>query len=292
MRNPFQERFEEDVNDSTYVTRSLHGDSDALEALVLRHQSWIYNIAFSMMNDIHDAEDATQEVLIKVITKLSTYDPGKASFRTWLYRIVVNHIINMRENRKEKTMSELMKSRGIDEYAARIPDTRKSIHPEGALLEETKISCVQCILLGLERRERIVFILGAVFDVTDRVGSEICDISRDNFRAILSRSRRKVYKFFQKRCSLIHKDNPCKCAEKTRPMIKLDLIDPTHPLSEQDSYGRVKDILGQTLKGLDDSYDEFISLYRDQPFFKGPDMVQWLSDLMKGRNFQELIHAS
>src|SRR4030067_343559 len=99
MRNPFQEKFEEDVNDSTYVTRSLHGDGDALEALVLRHQSWIYNIAFSMMNEIHDAEDATQEVLIKVITKLSTYDPGKASFRTWLYRIVVNHIINMRENR-------------------------------------------------------------------------------------------------------------------------------------------------------------------------------------------------
>jgi RNA polymerase sigma factor (sigma-70 family) len=167
MRNPFQERFEEYVNESTYVTRSLHGDRGALEALVLRHQSWIYNIAFSMMNDIHDAEDATQEVLIKVITKLSTYDPRKASFRTWLYRIVVNHIINMRENRKEKTMSELMKSRGIDEYAARIPDTRKSIH-----------------------------------------------------------------------------------------------------------------------------YDEFISLSRDQPFFTGPDMVQWLSDLIKGRNFQELIHAT
>lgn len=50
MRNPFQEKLEEDVNDSTYVTRSLHGDEYALESLILRHQSWIYNIAFSMMH--------------------------------------------------------------------------------------------------------------------------------------------------------------------------------------------------------------------------------------------------
>jgi DNA-directed RNA polymerase specialized sigma24 family protein len=78
MRNPFQEKFEEDVNDSTYVTRSLHGDGDALEALVLRHQSWIYNIAFSMMHDIHDAEDAIQEVLIKVITAVR-HDPANYS---------------------------------------------------------------------------------------------------------------------------------------------------------------------------------------------------------------------
>jgi len=289
MHNPFAERIEEDISDRTCVDQALAGDKGALEALVFRHQSWIYNIAFSMTGDSRDAEDATQEVLIKVITKLSSYDPEKASFRTWLYRIVVNHVINLRENKKEKTMAQLLDHRSIEEYAERVADTRQSVNPEGGLLIETKNACVRCILLCLERRERIVFILGAVFDVTDKVGGEICDISRDNFRAILSRARRKVYRFFRKRCSLIREGNPCRCEDKTDPMIKLALIDPARPLSEEDSCGRVEDVLGRTLRGLDESYDEFIALYRDQPFLRGPDMVQWLADLVKERNFQELV---
>ena len=48
----------------------------------------------------YDAEDATQEVLIKLLTKLSTFE-GRSSFRTWLYRIVVNHVLNMKRARAE-----------------------------------------------------------------------------------------------------------------------------------------------------------------------------------------------
>ena len=48
----------------------------------------------------HDAEDATQEVLIEVITKLSTFQ-GRSAVRTWLYRIVVNHVLNMKRARGE-----------------------------------------------------------------------------------------------------------------------------------------------------------------------------------------------
>jgi DNA-directed RNA polymerase specialized sigma24 family protein len=43
----------------------------------------------------HDAEEVTQEVLVKVITKLSTFK-GKSTFRTWLYRIAANHVLNMK----------------------------------------------------------------------------------------------------------------------------------------------------------------------------------------------------
>ena len=70
------------------------GSKEALELLITRHQRWIYNIALRMVFLPQDAEDATQEILIKLLTKLSTFR-GESEFRTWLYRLAVNHFENL-----------------------------------------------------------------------------------------------------------------------------------------------------------------------------------------------------
>jgi RNA polymerase sigma factor (sigma-70 family) len=57
--------------------------------LIARHQAWIYNIVLRMVYNPYDAEDATQEILIKLLNSLSTFE-GRSQFRMWLYRIVVN----------------------------------------------------------------------------------------------------------------------------------------------------------------------------------------------------------
>src|ERR1700745_2638238 len=89
-----------DYEDQDLVVRARSGDRNALEDLVQRHQAWIYNIAIRMLYHPQDAEDATQEILIKVLTRLSSFE-GRSSFRTWLYRIVVNHVLNMKRGRVE-----------------------------------------------------------------------------------------------------------------------------------------------------------------------------------------------
>jgi RNA polymerase sigma factor (sigma-70 family) len=89
-----------DHEDRNLVVSARSGDRTALEHLVQRHQTWIYNIAVRMLYHPQDAEDATQEILIKVLTRLSSFE-GRSSFRTWLYRIVVNHVLNMKRGRAE-----------------------------------------------------------------------------------------------------------------------------------------------------------------------------------------------
>src|SRR5260370_7482243 len=76
------------------------GDRQALEELIERHQGWIYNIAVGMLYHPQDAEDATQEILVKVLTRLSSFE-GRSSFRTWLYRVVFNHLLNVKRGREE-----------------------------------------------------------------------------------------------------------------------------------------------------------------------------------------------
>ena len=291
MYNPFIEKINDDSKDDELITGALKGEKNAFESLILRHQSWIYNISLSMIGDIHSAEDITQEILIKVITKLSTYNKDKASFRTWLYRIVVNHIINLKESKKEKVMGDLMRHHDFNDYVSRIPDTRKSARPgHDIIIEETKVSCIQCILLCLDKRERIVFVLGTVFNVNDKIGSEICEITKDNFRKILSRTRKKVFNFFQKNCSLMSEDNPCKCDEKTNPLIKLDAIDTDNPRVEQESFGKISDVLSKSIKDLEDSYYEYTALIQSQPFLKGPDSTEWLKDVLERNDFNGMFN--
>src|SRR5947199_7516570 len=95
MFNPFAEVADGGSADAELVKQAKNGDRSALEKLVLRHQAWIYNIAVRMVFRPHDAEEVTQEVLGKVITKLSTFK-GDSAFRTWLYRIAANSVLNMK----------------------------------------------------------------------------------------------------------------------------------------------------------------------------------------------------
>src|SRR5947209_17173733 len=98
--NPLAENPATDPEDRVLVLRAKSGDRDALEELVGRHQAWIYNIALRMLYHPQDAEDATQEILVKAVTALSSFE-GRSSFRTWLYRIAVNHLLNVRRSRVE-----------------------------------------------------------------------------------------------------------------------------------------------------------------------------------------------
>jgi hypothetical protein len=121
MYNPFMEKHDSDGQDQDMINKALKGGSADLENLILRHQAWIYNIALGMTCDASEAEDITQEILIKMITSLSTYDRTKAAFRTWLYRIVANHVLSQRRGRKEEAFSSLVTGEAYHEYVESIP---------------------------------------------------------------------------------------------------------------------------------------------------------------------------
>src|SRR6266852_1841225 len=100
LTNPLADGAPADPEDAILVARAHSGDRASLEELVRRHQRWIYNIAIRMLHHPQDAEDATQEILLKAVTRLSSFE-DRSSFRTWLYRIAVNHVLNMKRGRLE-----------------------------------------------------------------------------------------------------------------------------------------------------------------------------------------------
>jgi RNA polymerase sigma factor (sigma-70 family) len=288
--NPLGSTSDTDVEDLALLSRIRDGDRDALEGLVLRHQAWIYNIVLRMVYHPADAEDATQEVLIKLLTKLSTFE-GRSSFRTWLYRIVVNHVLNMKRARGEVAEWTFAKYGQALETApdAELPD-RTSIPADMALLiEESRITCTSGMLLCLDREQRLVYILGEIFGVSDGVGAELLETTRENFRQKLARARRDLYGFMQERCGLVNKSNPCRCAKKTRAFMHAGYVNPDNLLFAGAHVTRVREIARSTHEDIETLDAAYAAIHRDHPFQRAPDLLAALRGLLDEPRFKAIL---
>jgi RNA polymerase sigma factor (sigma-70 family) len=180
-----------------------------------------------MTKSVEDAEDLTQEVFIKAITALTNFE-GKSKFRTWLYRITVNHFLNTKKSKAELKMIDFETYfNSIDN----IPINELTTTEQDELsdtIEEIRISCTAGMLLCLDREQRMIYILGEMFDIDHNLGSEILGISAGNFRIRLMRARQDLYNWMNERCGLINKSNPCRCAKKTRAYIEAGVVDPNN----------------------------------------------------------------
>jgi RNA polymerase sigma factor (sigma-70 family) len=279
--NPFADVAAGEGRDQELIQMAKGGSQAALEELVVRHQAWIYNLALRMVHHPEDARDATQEVLIKLFTRLSTFD-GRSSLRTWLYRIVINHLLNMKRSRAESreiTFAEY--GQALDDTPdAELPDPQAVPADVQILIDEARIGCTSGMLLCLDRRQRLIFILGSVFGVSDAIGAELLGLSRDNFRQRLARARRDLQHFMQDKCGLVNTANPCRCAKKTRAFIAAGHIDPNNLRFARERVTHVRDVAARVsdeLTGLDDAYSE---VYRNHPFQNSPDFVVALRELM------------
>ena len=290
--NPFIEKNETDSTDQVLVESSVAGNKKSLEQLIKRHQAWIYNIALKMVWDPVDAEDVTQETLIKIITKLSTFRQ-ESSFRTWAYRITANHVINMKKRRMEFQYTS------FDKYGIMIDDSPNTELPDqnsvpvdlNILIEETKIGCMNAMLLCLDREQRLVFILGSMFGVSDAVASEIMEISKDSFRQKLSRARKHLSNFMNNKCGLMNKNNPCHCAKKTKLMMDCGHVDPNNLLFTKNYVYSIEKLTPERIENVSSLLEEkTTNLFREHPFQQSPDFVKNLNEIISSPEFKNVFN--
>jgi RNA polymerase sigma factor (sigma-70 family) len=287
--NPFTEIPTSDADDLGLVREAQGGSRDALESLIRRHQPWIYNIVLRMLYYPHDAEDTTQEVLIKLITKLATFQ-GRSSFRTWLYRIVVNHVLNQRRRDWENRLTFTEYGSGLDNTPdLDLPDPNSVPVELSLIVEEAKIGCTSGMLLCLDREQRMTYVLGEIFGVTDAVGAELLEITRENFRQKLARARRDLHNFMQNKCGLVNDANPCRCAKKTVGFIKAGYLDPHKLLFAREHVTRVRDVAEKTQHDLDALDQAYAEIHRAHPFQSAPDFAVSLRQLLNRPDFKSIL---
>jgi RNA polymerase sigma factor (sigma-70 family) len=291
MENPFSNNYG-DKSDKELIQQSLEGSKAALEALIKRHQHYIYNVAHKMVLSPYDAEDITQEVLIKVITKLSQFK-GESNFRTWLYRITFNHFLQMKKYWLEDNITT------FDDYGKQldsISDNELTTLEKAELkdfIEDAKLGCMNGMLLCLEREQRLVYVLGEIFGIDHNLGSQLLEMSKDNFRQKLSRARKDLYQFMNNKCGLINSNNPCRCHKKTMGFIKAGWVDKEKLKFNADYISKINQVAKEKSVDLDNELEtKYATLFSDQPFQEKEHSDKLLNNILKDRNVTAIFNLN
>ena len=151
------------------VDLAASGNRDALEELLGDVQDMVFNLSLRMLGTVPDAEDACQEILIKVMTHLSDFRK-ESRFSTWVFRIAVNHVLAYRKHMFsqhplsfEYYVEDIANGREED-----VPDMTGGVD-RGILEEELKLSCTNVMLQCLDGESRCIFILGTMFRLDSAV---------------------------------------------------------------------------------------------------------------------------
>ena len=205
---------------------------EALEALVAALQDRVYGLAIRMLGDPDDAQDATQEILVKVVTHLDSYR-GESAFATWVYRVASNYLLTARKRRAEQRAEQMgLSFDGLEQMLQQglaLAVTQKEPAPEDPLLEEeVKLGCTQSMLLCLDREHRLAFILADVLGLTGEEGAYVLEIAPPAFRKRLSRARKRLRAFMTRQCGLVNPESACRCAKQIPFALHAGMVDPAH----------------------------------------------------------------
>jgi RNA polymerase sigma factor (sigma-70 family) len=205
------------------------GDRDALEALCRQLQHPMYRLALRFTGHPVDAEDAAQEVMVRIVTGLSTFE-GRARFTTWAYTVAVRQLLRSRRRDVERSV------RGPEPFGAFVDDhaADPAWEPEqraeyDELCADVRLSCTYGMLLCLTREQRVAYLVGDLLGCSDVEGAEICGIRPPAFRQRLARARRTMRDLMGERCGLVRAANPCRCSHLVRASIDHGILDPARP---------------------------------------------------------------
>ena len=244
------------------IGKATAGDKKALEALVAGVEDMVFNLSLRMLGTFPDAEDATQDILLKMITHLSSFR-GESAFTTWVFSIAINHLKNYKKHMfAQHPLSFEYYGEDIENGNIRdVPDLTQNVEKE-ILAEELKMSCTNVMLQCLDTESRCIFILGTMFQVDSRIAGDILEMTPEAYRQRLSRIRKKMAEFLGQYCGE-YGGGRCKCKDRVNYAIQNHRINPLKL-----DYTKAAEISLETMMDVKHAMEEMDDLSQDFSFCK------------------------
>ena len=170
--------------EQVWLEQARQGDKAAFGKLVEAYQTPVYNLAYRMLNNAGEAEEAAQEAFIRAYTRLDSYDPAH-KFSTWMLSITSNYCIDLIRKRRALLLS-------IDEplppHPALMSDNSKG--PEAQVVMNEQQSMVQALLQELPEDYRQTVVLRYWYDLSYDEIAEMMDTTVSAIKSRLFRARR------------------------------------------------------------------------------------------------------
>jgi hypothetical protein len=220
------------------------------------------------------------EVLLEALTRLASYE-GRSAFRTWLYRIAVNHGLNTRRSRREQpALTFACYAHGLDATPdLDLPDASTVPADVQLLVDEARIGCTSGMLLCLDREQRLVYVLGEIFGVTDAVGAELPP-PRELPPAARPRSPGPA-QLHERQVRPGERGQPVPVRPEDAGFIDAGYVDPDNLLFAREHIRRVRDAAPLAQAGVRTLDRQYAEVFRDHPFQAPTDPVPALRRLLQ-----------
>ena len=164
------------LNDTELMTRLAEGDMSALGDLVRKHQDKVLSLSYRVLGDWHRAEDVTQETFLRIFRAAENYKP-KATFTTWLYRIVINLCFDEQRRRAKAAVP-------LDDAAA------AELAESDCNLAERKevVKSVKTAVNELPERQRLALILHRYYGLSHTEIAEVTGWTKSAVESLLVRA--------------------------------------------------------------------------------------------------------
>lgn len=185
------------MDENKLVNKAVKGDNSAFEALMEKHMGIIYNIALRMTANQDDAEDMTQEIMIKIFRSLGSFK-GNSKFSTWIYRVAVNTCLDELKKKKNKKHLSLDAEISGDDGENQIEIKDDSPSPEKLAEQNELRDMVAAAVKLLSDEHRAVIVLR---DIRGMSYSEIAGIlgcSDGTVKSRISRARAQLKMILEK----------------------------------------------------------------------------------------------
>lgn len=247
------------------------GDAPALNELAGLLMGDVYRLALRMTANPADAEDATQEVMIKAIAGLRSFR-GESSVRTWVYAIAARHLLDRRKSRVE------LLGLDFERFGADLLEGLQDGAGDSPEAQEVKLGCSLALLTCLDRDHRIAYLLGEVFDLPAGAAAQVAGVGGAAYRQRLSRARRQVEAFTKTYCGVVNPEAPCRCDRRVARATELGRLQRgQHPLS-----GHPRESLAPHVQEMEALHGA-ARLLRSHPQYRAPERV--------ARKIEELIET-
>lgn len=206
---------------------AVAGDREAVASIVRELERPVYALSLRMLWHPENAEDATQEILVRVVTRLAQFD-FRSRLKTWVYRVAANYLLDVKKSCVER------ENLSFDAFSESLLDGQSDEGPaateQSLLTEEVKVGCTLGMLQCLDRPHRLAYVLGEIFDLPANDAALAMDLEPAAFRKRLQRAREAIESFTRAYCGLVNERRPCACHRKVVPAVKLGRVRPGLPL--------------------------------------------------------------
>ena len=210
---------------------ATQGDLAALDQLLLAIQPGIFNLAVRMLGNRDDAANASQEILLKVVTHLGGFR-AEAAFTTWVFQIARNHLMNASTRSRESPEvsleaieERLQQGLAFNHHGNRLADQRaqdQALTPEDKLAaRQVALGCTQNMLMALDREQRLVYVLDTLFGLSSQEAARVLETTLAAYRQRLARTRARIDGFASTTCGLANANAACHCEKQLPAMAHL-----------------------------------------------------------------------